>query len=89
MRGVARWAATLLTIAYLKANQLDKVYALVPYLLRPFSLASRSAAFNMAALEAADGIVLGVVRQRDSLLALVDADALLAACQAVPALETA
>ncbi len=41
------------------------------------------------AFEAADGIVLGVVRQRDSLLALVDADALLAACQAVPVLETA
>jgi purine-binding chemotaxis protein CheW len=35
------------------------------------------------------GIVLGVVRQRDALLALVDADALLAACQAVPLLETA
>jgi chemotaxis signal transduction protein len=35
------------------------------------------------------GILLGVVRQRDALLALVDADALLAACQAVPLLETA
>lgn len=41
------------------------------------------------AFEAADGIVLGVVRQRDSLLALIDADGLLAACQAVPILETA
>lgn len=41
------------------------------------------------AVEAADGIVLGVVRQRDSLLVLVDADGLLAACQAVPVLETA
>ena len=39
--------------------------------------------------EAGDGIVLGVVRQRDALLTLVDADALLAACQAVPLLETA
>lgn len=40
-------------------------------------------------LDAGDGIVLGVVRQRDTLLALVDGDALLAACQAVPLLETA
>ena len=40
-------------------------------------------------LEASDGIVLGVVRQRDALLALVDTDSLLAACQAVPLLETA
>ncbi len=39
-------------------------------------------------LDAGDGIVLGVVRQRDVLLALVDADALLAACQAAPLLET-
>jgi chemotaxis signal transduction protein len=36
-----------------------------------------------------DGTVLGVVRQGDALIALVDADALLAACQAVPHLETA
>jgi purine-binding chemotaxis protein CheW len=41
------------------------------------------------ALDAGDGIVLGVVRQSDALLALVDADALLAACQAVPLQETA
>jgi purine-binding chemotaxis protein CheW len=40
-------------------------------------------------LDTGDGIVLGVVRRRDALLALVDADALLAACQAVPLLETA
>jgi purine-binding chemotaxis protein CheW len=40
-------------------------------------------------LDAGDGIVLGVVRQGDALLALVDADALLAACQAAPLLETA
>jgi purine-binding chemotaxis protein CheW len=40
-------------------------------------------------LEANDGAVLGVVRQGDSLLALVDAEELLAACQAVPLLETA
>lgn len=41
------------------------------------------------ALDAGDGIVLGVVRQHDVLLALVDADALIAACQAAPLLETA
>lgn len=41
------------------------------------------------ALDAGDAIVLGVVRQRDVLLALVDADALIAACQAAPLLETA
>jgi purine-binding chemotaxis protein CheW len=40
-------------------------------------------------LDAGDGIVLGVVRQRDALLALVDAEALLAACQAAPLLEIA
>lgn len=40
-------------------------------------------------LDAGDGIILGVVRQRDVLLALVDADALIAACQAAPLLETA
>lgn len=40
-------------------------------------------------LDAGDGIVLGVVRQHDTLLALVDGDALLAACQAVPLLEIA
>jgi purine-binding chemotaxis protein CheW len=41
------------------------------------------------ALDAGDGIVLGVVRQHDVLLALVDADALIAACQAASLLETA
>jgi purine-binding chemotaxis protein CheW len=41
------------------------------------------------ALDAGAGIVLGVVRQHDVLLALVDADALIAACQAAPLLETA
>jgi purine-binding chemotaxis protein CheW len=41
------------------------------------------------ALDAGDGIVLGVVRQRDALLALLDADSLLAACQAVSLPETA
>jgi chemotaxis signal transduction protein len=40
-------------------------------------------------LEAGDGIVLGVLRQRDALLALVDAEALLAACQTASLLEIA
>jgi chemotaxis signal transduction protein len=40
-------------------------------------------------VEDADSVLLGVVRQRDALLALVDAEALLATCQAVPLLETA
>jgi chemotaxis signal transduction protein len=40
-------------------------------------------------LDAGDGLVLGVVRQRDALIALVDSDALLAACQAATLLETA
>jgi len=48
------WAATLLMIAYLKEKRLDQVYELVPYLLRPYSFASRSAAFNLAALETGD-----------------------------------
>jgi purine-binding chemotaxis protein CheW len=40
-------------------------------------------------VEAGDGVLLGVVRTADLLLALVDADALLAACRSIPALETA
>lgn len=39
--------------------------------------------------DAADGVLLGVLRHRDSLLALVDAEALILACQAVPVLEIA
>jgi purine-binding chemotaxis protein CheW len=39
--------------------------------------------------ERQDGVLLGVVRQDDALLALVDAETLLATCQAVPLLETA
>lgn len=41
------------------------------------------------AADAGDGLLLGVLRYRDSLLALVDAEALIAACQTVPALEIA
>ena len=40
-------------------------------------------------LDAGEGLVLGVARHQGLLLALLDADALLAACQAVPILETA
>lgn len=36
-----------------------------------------------------DGILLGVLRNGDTLLALVDAEALIAACQTVPAMEIA
>ena len=48
------WAATMLTTAYLKELALDKIYPLVPYLLRPNSLASRSIPYNLAALQAGD-----------------------------------
>lgn len=48
------WAAALLTTAYLKESELDKVYRLIPYLLVPGSFASRSVALNMAALETGD-----------------------------------
>ena len=38
-------------------------------------------------LDESGGVVLGVVRHADALLALVDADALISACQAAPTLE--
>lgn len=60
------WAATLLTTAYFKEGKVEKVYALVPYLLRPDSFASRSVAFNLAALEAADDL-FAEERYRDAL----------------------
>ena len=50
------WAASLLTTAFLKENQLPKVYRLIPLLLTPDSFASRSVALNMAALEAGDAL---------------------------------
>lgn len=52
----ANWAATLLTVAYLKERQLDKVYGLVPYLMDENSLAGCSVAFNLTALEAGDAL---------------------------------
>ena len=48
------WAASMLTIAYLKDLKVDKVYELMPMLLQPESFASRSVALNMAALAAGD-----------------------------------
>ncbi len=60
------WAATLLTIAYLKEMDLEKVYKLVPYLLQPNSFASWSVAYNVAALEAAD-MLFAEERYRDAL----------------------
>ena len=47
-------AATLLATAYLKTLELDQIYPMVPYLLTRNSLATRSIAFNMAAIEAGD-----------------------------------
>lgn len=49
-------AATLLATAYLKTLTLEKIYPMVPYLLQHDSLAARSIAFNMAALEAGDAL---------------------------------
>ena len=48
------WAATLLVTAYLKKLDMDNVYQLVPYILKPDSFAARSVAFNLAALEAGE-----------------------------------
>ncbi|MEI6563689.1 MAG: tetratricopeptide repeat protein [bacterium] len=50
------WAASLMTTAFLKEMELEKVYRLVPYLLTPNSFAGRNVAFNMAAIEAGDNL---------------------------------
>lgn len=60
------WAASMLTTAYLKERQIEKVYRLVPYLLTKDSFASRSVAFNMAALETGDDL-FGDEKYRDAL----------------------
>ncbi len=60
------WACTLLATCYLKDLNLDKIYPLVPFLLRPNSFASHSVAFNLAALEAGDNL-FGVERYREAL----------------------
>ncbi len=48
------WAATLCAVAYLKENRINDIYVMIPYLLGANSFASRSAAFNIAALECGD-----------------------------------
>lgn len=58
-------AATLLATAYLKTMNLEEIYLMVPYLLTHDSLASRSIAFNMAALEAGD-VLFGEERYREA-----------------------
>lgn len=60
------WAATLLCTAYFKDLDIEKIYPLVPALLRPNSFASRSVAFNLAALEAGD-LLFADERYRDAL----------------------
>lgn len=60
------WAATLLCTSYFKELDIDKIYPVVPYLLRPRSFASRSVAFNIAALEAGDELFADE-RYRDAL----------------------
>ena len=58
-------AATLLATAFLKNMDLEEIYRIVPYLLTRDSLASRSIAFNMAALEAGDQL-FGDERYREA-----------------------
>ncbi len=58
-------AATLLATAYLKTLELEEIYRMVPHLLQRDSLASRSIAFNMAALEAGDEL-FGEERYREA-----------------------
>ena len=60
------WAATLLTTAYFKQLDIEKVYPLVPFILRRDSFASRSVAFNLSALEAAEEL-FAEERYRDAL----------------------
>jgi tetratricopeptide (TPR) repeat protein len=60
------WSATLLATAYLKELDLESLYPLTPYILTRNSFASRSVAFNMAALEAADQL-FGDERYKDAL----------------------
>jgi TolA-binding protein len=50
------WAATIGTIAYLKEMEIEKVFNMMPTLLKRNSFASRSVALNMAALEAGDSL---------------------------------
>jgi tetratricopeptide (TPR) repeat protein len=60
------WAASLLAISYLKDRQLDPVYRMMPFLLRPGGFASRSVALNVTALEIGDEL-FGDEKYRDAL----------------------
>lgn len=62
----ANWAATLLTTAYVRAEKLEQVYNLVPYLLQEGAFAARSVAFNLSTLEVADRL-FARERYRDAL----------------------
>ncbi len=59
-------AATLLVTSYLKTQQLDSLYPMIPFLLRRDSYASRSIVFNLAAMQAGDEL-FGDERYREAL----------------------
>ncbi len=61
----ANRAATMLATACLKTLDLEPIWQMVPFLLQRNSLASRSIAFNMAALEAGDTL-FGEERYREA-----------------------
>ena len=50
------WAASILTITYLKRMEVSKVFDMAPYLLRRNSFASRSVALNMELLAVGDAL---------------------------------
>lgn len=60
------WAASLLATAYFKDLSIEKIFPITTVLLRPGSFASRSVAFNLAALEAGDTL-FGEERYREAL----------------------
>ena len=49
-------AATLLVTSFLKTQSLDKLYPIIPYILKRGSQASRSIVFNLSAMEAGDNL---------------------------------
>jgi len=50
------WAASLWFISYLKNEQFDDLFRVVPYLIQPDSVASRSVGFNVAAIQTGDAL---------------------------------
>lgn len=52
--GLRNWAASMLTVSYLKELNVEPVYDLMPLLLQPGSFAARSVALNVSALQAGD-----------------------------------